>query len=202
MVLFRSEQQRRVEAGEIKVTYRAWQSPRVRIGERYRVGAGSIQVHACAPVAVAEITDADANEAGFADRAALITAAAYRRPEGLAYPDVLYRVVFTYDAVEARPGPERERLTDADALMLTKKLRAMDERSDVGPWTWATLREIGDNPGLVSSKLAENLRRERFALKGDIRKLKALGLTISLETGYELSPRGQALLDLYDRGEV
>jgi hypothetical protein len=28
-----------------------------------------------------------------------------------------------------------------------------------------------------------------------VRKLKALGLTTSLEVGYELSPRGQALLD-------
>lgn len=41
----------------------------------------------------------------------------------------------------------------------------------------------------------EALGRERPALKTDIRKLKALGLTLGLEGGYELSPRGRAFLD-------
>lgn len=198
MVLFRSEQQRRVEAGEIGVTYRAWQSPRVRMGERYRVGAGSILVDACEPVAAASISNEDARAAGYVSREALIKAAAYRRPEGLAYPEVLYRVAFRYDAVPAREGPDTETLSDEDAAALTAKLNAMDARSSHGPWTWDTLREIGANPGLVSTFLAENLNRERFELKADIRKLKALGLTISLLSGYELSPRGQALLDRHD----
>ncbi len=35
----------------------------------------------------------------------------------------------------------------------------------------------------------------RFALKADVRKLKKLGVTLSLEVGYELSPRGHAYLD-------
>ena len=35
---------------------------------------------------------------------------------------------------------------------------------------------------------------ERADFKLNIRKLKALGLTISLEVGYRLSPRGVALL--------
>ncbi len=52
-----------------------------------------------------------------------------------------------------------------------------------------------DQPGVVSTALAESLGRERLALKSDIRKLKALGLTLSLEVGYELSPRGRAFLD-------
>lgn len=198
MVLFRSEQQRRVEAGEIGVTYRAWQSPRVRVGERYRVGAGSILVDACEPVAAASISNEDARAAGYVSREALIKAAAYRRPEGLAYPEILYRVTFRYDAVPAREGPDTETLSDEDAAALTAKLDAMDARSSHGPWTWDTLREIGANPGLVSTFLAENLNRERFELKADIRKLKALGLTISLLSGYELSPRGQALLDRHD----
>ena len=38
-------------------------------------------------------------------------------------------------------------------------------------------------------------RRERLPFKADVRKLKNLGLTISLGVGYELSPRGQAYLD-------
>jgi hypothetical protein len=37
--------------------------------------------------------------------------------------------------------------------------------------------------------------RETAPFKLDVRKLKNLGLTISLVVGYELSPRGQAFLD-------
>ena len=36
--------------------------------------------------------------------------------------------------------------------------------------------------------------RERLPFKADVRKLKELGLTESLEVGYRLSPRGRALL--------
>lgn len=37
--------------------------------------------------------------------------------------------------------------------------------------------------------------QEKLHFKTDVRKLKALGLTESLEVGYRLSPRGTALLD-------
>lgn len=97
----------------------------------------------------------------------------------------------------ARERPNTETLSDEDAI-LAAKLEGMDARSSHGPRTWDTMREIGANPGLVSTYLAENLNRERIELKADIRKLKALGLTISLLAGYELSPRGQALLDRRD----
>ena len=39
------------------------------------------------------------------------------------------------------------------------------------------------------------LGRERLPFKRDVRKLKELGLTESLEVGYRLSPRGRAVLD-------
>ena len=42
--------------------------------------------------------------------------------------------------------------------------------------------------------LAEKLHRDRAGLKTDMRKLKQLGLTISLEVGYKLSPKGQSYL--------
>jgi hypothetical protein len=35
---------------------------------------------------------------------------------------------------------------------------------------------------------------ERLPFKANVRKLKALGLTESLDIGYRLSPRGEALL--------
>jgi hypothetical protein len=38
------------------------------------------------------------------------------------------------------------------------------------------------------------LGQEKLQFKVNVRKLKALGLTESLETGYRLSPRGVAFL--------
>ena len=52
---------------------------------------------------------------------------------------------------------------------------------------------------MLSTTLAEKCGRERLPFKADVRKLKALGLTISHEVGYELSPRGQAYLRLTAR---
>ena len=43
--------------------------------------------------------------------------------------------------------------------------------------------------------LAASLGRETLPFKRDVRKLKELGLTESLEVGYRLSPRGRAYLD-------
>ena len=42
--------------------------------------------------------------------------------------------------------------------------------------------------------LAVAAGRERLPFKADVRKLKELGLTESLEVGYQLSPRGRVLL--------
>ena len=42
--------------------------------------------------------------------------------------------------------------------------------------------------------LAESFGRETAAFKRDIRKLKELGLTESLDVGYRLSPRGELVL--------
>ena len=42
--------------------------------------------------------------------------------------------------------------------------------------------------------LTASVERKTTPFKNDVRKLKALGLTISHSPGYELSPRGHTLL--------
>jgi len=70
----------------------------------------------------------------------------------------------------------------------------MDRRSPIGPWTFTTLRAIEARPGVLAAKLAHALGRPRDEFKRDVRKLKKLGLTSSLEIGYRLTPKGEALL--------
>jgi hypothetical protein len=156
-----------VADGTITVTYRAWKRPQVKIGGHYRVGAATVEVSAI------ELVGRDAVP-----------------EDGLAWigdAETVYRVEFH----PVTPRPAKPPLAFDE---ITKRLDRMDARSAVGPWTDATLRVIRDHPGVVSTTLAELLGRERFELKADVRKLKALGLTESLEVGYRLSPLGEAYL--------
>lgn len=43
-------------------------------------------------------------------------------------------------------------------------------------------------------RASQQRRRDKDSFKLDVRKLENLGLTHSLETGYEVSPRGVAYL--------
>ncbi|WP_237726870.1 hypothetical protein [Rhodococcus jostii] len=53
---------------------------------------------------------------------------------------------------------------------------------------------VADNPGRRAPDLAASLGRETEPFKRDVRKLKNLGLTHSLDVGYRISPRGVAYL--------
>jgi predicted transcriptional regulator len=70
----------------------------------------------------------------------------------------------------------------------------MDRARPAGPWTLAVLRMIQDQPAVRAPDLAAQLGRETRPFKADVRKLKELGLTESLDIGYRLSPRGEAFL--------
>jgi hypothetical protein len=108
---------------------------------------------------------------------------------------VVYRVQLHYAGADPRGVLREETELDSEALArLQEKLARLDARSRQGAWTWATLRAIARHPGLYSGDLADQLGFERMWLKAQIRKLKELGLTESLEVGYRISPRGEALL--------
>jgi len=74
--------------------------------------------------------------------------------------------------------------------------RFLDElkagRADLAFRRWPRARVT--DPRTRAGDLAAGMGMERRALKGNVRKLKELGLTESLEVGYRLSPRGRALL--------
>ena len=53
---------------------------------------------------------------------------------------------------------------------------------------------IEARPATLAADLATSVGRERAPFKNDVRKLKELGLTESLDVGYRLSPRGRAFL--------
>ena len=74
------------------------------------------------------------------------------------------------------------------------RLGRLDTSSRHGPWTADALGMIETQPGRRAPDLARQAGRETLAFKADVRKLKEMGLTESLEVGYRLSPRGAAYL--------
>ena len=178
--------------GTITVAFRRWKRPQVVVGHRYRTGGDGPLVEAVRVDAVGPgtISSADVRAAGFASRQQLIGEV---RGDAEA---ALYRIVF-----RAVDGPDpRTTLASAtglsadDIAALDARLARLDAAAPDGPWTARTLRLIAEHPAVVSTTLAEQLGLDRLVFKRRVRALKETGLTISLETGYRLSPRGAAYL--------
>ena len=85
-------------------------------------------------------------------------------------------------------------LTDDDVAAIDTRLDRLDRASRHGAWTRAVLGTIAARPATRAPDLAASFGRDTAEFKIDVRKLKNLGLTISLERGYRLSARGQAYL--------
>jgi hypothetical protein len=188
-VLFTDDAMPGLEDGSITVSFRNWKRPQAKVGGTFRKRDLWFEVDAVDVVAVGKITKADAKRAGETDPAGVRRRLKVEDPAAEVFRIRFHRI----DG--AGPPVDEADLTADDVAELDKRLDRLDAASPVGAWTRPTLELIATHPGVVSTTLAEELGRERFALKTDIRKLKRLGLTLSLEVGYELSPRGQAYLD-------
>lgn len=197
-----------IRDGRITVLFRRWRRPQVVAGRTYRTAAGLIAVDAIDEV-TGRITAADARRAGYPDAAAVVAeldaatspAARARRRYPPKNPDpgelTTYRLRIRYLDI---PDPRDELANSADITAaeradITKRLDRLDKASSYGPWTRATLRKIAERPATRAADLASEFGRETAPFKLDVRKLKNLGLTISLEVGYRLSPRGEAYLN-------
>jgi hypothetical protein len=195
-MLFEQRYREGIGDGSVTLTFRRWRRRQVVAGHRYRTAAGRIEVESVDVVEASSISDVEARRAGFGSAAALL--GDLRGSDDLP----IYRVQF--HAV-AEPDPRDELAAAADLSVaevseLDGRLDRLDRASSNGPWTAETLALIAARPGVRAGDLADSVGRERAPFKLDVRKLKALGLTISLEVGYRLSPRGRAYLDATNRG--
>ncbi len=89
---FSPELREDVITGDITVSYRLWQRPRVKVGGRYAVGPAQIQVDSVELVPFAAITEADVRRSGERDRETLRHRAAHAGP--VDDDTLLYRIEF------------------------------------------------------------------------------------------------------------
>ena len=186
-VLIRPAELEKIRAGEIDLAFRRWERPRVLAGTRMRTKVGLLEITSVDRVRT--VTMADAERAGNT-RAELL-----RLMSGKA-PAPIWRIGLRYVGEDPRIALRNDdTLDDAECAALVARLDRLDAAARTGPWTRAVLTLIADNPAVRAPDLAASLGRETLPFKRDVRKLKELGLTESLEVGYRISPRGRALLD-------
>lgn len=188
-----------IRAGTVTTQYRRWDVPRVKVGATQLTPAGVVRFTRVARVNdLSRLTDRAARAAGMKDADALRRALAPkpdRKPSarGARGGEHVYRVNLEWVGEDPRLALREEIPDDAACAELRTRTDVLDRRLGAG-WTRDTLEWIRDNPRVVSKVLAERRGVDLLPMKTDIRKLKALGLTISHDVGYELSPRGAAYL--------
>lgn len=195
-MLFRAQLYPRLADGSVTLAFRRWRRPTVKAGGTLRTAVGVLAIDSIEVVPVRAITDAEARRAGAPDRAALL------RELRAGEDDEVHRIAFHHAGADPRTALREDADLDRPQIdELRARLARIDARSGRGPWTVATLRLIGERPSTRAAELAAVVERDVPRFKTDVRKLKELGLTESLETGYRLSPRGGALMAAIDLAE-
>jgi hypothetical protein len=182
--------------GSVTLMFRRWRRSQAVAGHRYRTGRSRIEVESVSVVDPATISEADARLAGYASAAALT--ADLRGEQDLPLYRIAFRRLDEPDPREVLAADDT--LTADEVAEIDRRLDRLDRASATGPWTAATLAAIADQPGTRAADLAAAFDRDLLPFKVDVRKLKNLGLTRSLEVGYRLSPRGAAYLRRTGRG--
>ncbi|MEX1316162.1 MAG: hypothetical protein AB1Z22_03415 [Synechococcaceae cyanobacterium] len=195
-MLFRNDVLAGIRTGNVTLAFRRWRRPTVRAGGTLLTPIGQLSIRSVEQVPLNTISAADAHRAGYKSKEELLDEL-HRQPVG-----EIYRI----EIGELHPDPrvalrEMRFATDAEFQELRSRLGRFDASAVEGPWAFRTLEAISLHPEVSAGALCGLVGQEKERFKLNVRKLKNLGLTESLGTGYRLSPRGEALLGFL-RSEV
>lgn len=195
-MLLKNDELARIRDGTVTLAFRRWRRPSVRTGGTLLTAVGQLEIIRVSIIVETDLAEDDARHAGYESLNDLLRDL-NQRQEG-----AIYRI----ELGGIRPDPRvklRESVPDEAGLSaIQKKLDGLDARSPTGPWTRQVLRLLADQPGVRAGTLARRLGLEKLEFKVRVRKLKTLGLTISLDTGYRLSPRGESVLGRRSAGSA
>lgn len=187
-MLFKQASLDKISRNEVTLAFRRWKRPTVKAGGRVRTAAGVVLIGDIRVVQASELTGQDALSAGFA------TLDALHAMLGPNDGTPVYRIELNGIEADARVALRDDALlSDGDWHALTTRFARWDKTAP--GYFPSILRAIGAHPEVRAATLAANAGVETLKFKQDVRKLKELGLTESLEVGYRLSPRGEAVLE-------
>lgn len=179
-----------IKSGKITLAFRKWQKASVKIGSLLHTSIGLVEIRKIEAVNENDITDKDALNAGFTDKKQLLKSFTHNST------GTIFKISVSYHSADPRIKlREQTQLSEQQFADLKKKLERLDNYSKHGHWTRKILLTIKDNPNLHAIGIAKLTGFEKEWLKLNIRKLKNLGLTISHNVGYELSPLGKLFIE-------
>lgn len=179
-----------IKSGKITLAFRKWQKPSVKSGSLLHTSVGLVEIRKIEIVNENNITDKDALNAGFADKNQLLKSFRHNST------GTIFKIFVNYYSEDPRIKlREQNKLTDEQYNELKEKLKRLDKFSKQGDWTKSVLLAIKENPNLHAIGIANLTGFEKEWLKLNIRKLKNLGLTVSHNVGYEISPLGQIFIE-------
>lgn len=186
-MLFRRETLEGIASGKVTLAFRRWKRPTVKAQGSVRTAAGVVGIGEIDVCDASVLTEADAQASGFASLAAL------REMLGPEDGNPVYRIELTGIAADDRVALRDDaEPTDVEWTKIRKDFARWDKAAP--GYFSSILRLIGERPEVAAAFLAAELGQEKLKFKQDVRKLKELGLTESLDTGYRLSPRGRTVL--------
>lgn len=187
-MLIRSSVLAQIKSGDVTLAFRRWRKPTVKAGGTLKTPIGLLSIDDVEKMTLKQITATDAERAGFGSRQELLADLAQRKGQ-------LFRITLAYAGADPRIELRKETdLSEADFRKLLIRLDRMDVRSATGHWTQRILAAIEQHPKFLAADLATDVGMDKVQFKTNVRKLKNLGLTISHQTGYALSPRGVTVL--------
>jgi hypothetical protein len=188
-MLFKKQVLEGIREGTITLAFRRWKRPTVREGGKLMTPVGQLTIGAVTTTDLWHITAEEARRAGYDSLDELET-------------ELMVRETGEIYRIELGPLHPDPRITLRDSLPTEKeledlhlKLKSLDKRSGSGSWTYQVLLVIHTNPRVRAGDLCGEVKQEKEQFKKNVRKLKNLGLTESLEVGYRLSRRGRAFLE-------
>lgn len=188
-MIFKPSHLEGIKTGKITLAFRKWKKSAVRKGSRIKTEMAVVEISDISEIGIGEITNRDAVNAGFDSLESLL------KSLNSVEEGIVFKMKVRYYSEDPRIALRANTaIADKDFEGLKKKLERLDKYSKDGNWTIAVLEMIRMNPRLRAADLAEMMNKEKHALKINIRKLKNLGLTISHEVGYTLSPLGEYTL--------
>jgi hypothetical protein len=181
-----------IKAGTISLAFRRWKKPGVKKGTTMKTAVGVIRVINVEQIDETSIKKADAAKAGFDSVAALLKEV-NKWKEG-----TVYKVKLKYDGEDPRLElRENTDLSEDEFQKLIAKLDRLDKTR--GPWVLKVMKLIKRFPERRAGDLADIMQMDKFDFKINVRKLKNLGITISHEIGYSISPLGDVLMGRLSR---
>src|SRR5262245_36961767 len=189
-MLFKEKFLKGIRDGTITVAFRRWHRPSVRSGGTLLTAAGQLSISSVSQISLKEISERDARRAGY-DSLEVLLEELKSRDEG-----DIYRIDLGPMRADPRIALRKvAKPTQDDRNETLKRLHRLDTNPADGPWVLRTLQLIHSRPGVRAGDLCRVVGQPIERFKPNVRKLKAMGLTESLEVGYRLSPRGVVFME-------